>query len=245
MLTYTYDVAGNRLTVATSAGTTTHTYDALSRLNTVTDADGDVSTYAYDATGNRATLTYPNGNVARYTYDTLNRLTNISNETAVGAVLSSYVYTLAPDGKRTRVVEADGRQVDYVYDAVNRLVRETITDPGPTVTVVDYTYDAVGNRLTRNAGGAATAYTYDGNDRLIADDTSNYTYDDNGNLLTRTSGAAVTTYSWSFENELIEVDDTLADDPSVRYDVVTIDGEVVHSLTVRRSQLTHASKKSE
>ena len=33
--------------------------------------------------------------------------------------------------------------------------------------------------------------------------------------------------------------DTTVDDPTVRYDVVTIDGEVVHSLELRRSALGH------
>ena len=202
-LTYTYDAAGNRQTVTSSAGTTTYTFDALSRLATVTDADGGVSTYTYDAAGNRASVTYPNGNVTSYSYDLLNRLTGVSNETSVGAVLSSYTYTLEADGKRNSVVEADGRQVDYVYDAVNRLTRETVTEPGPVTTVVDYTYDAVGNRLTRDADGAVTVYTYDGNDRMLDDGTSTYTYDDNGNTLTRTSGTAVTTYAWDFENQLI------------------------------------------
>ncbi len=76
---YQYDAADNKSQQTTtpaggSAIVTTYAYDALNRLQSVTDASAQTTTYAYDANGNRASVTYPNGNVTSYVYDVNNRL---------------------------------------------------------------------------------------------------------------------------------------------------------------------------
>jgi len=48
------------------------------------------------------------------------------------------------------VEEPGRRRVDYTYDNVYRLTREAVTG-GQGTLGGDYTYDAVGNRLTRDA----------------------------------------------------------------------------------------------
>jgi len=53
-LTYTYDVAGNRLSMASSnanGASATYAYDELNRLKMVT-ATGKTATYTYDVVGN-------------------------------------------------------------------------------------------------------------------------------------------------------------------------------------------------
>jgi YD repeat-containing protein len=74
---YTYDTAGNKLTMsdnqATPAGTTTYAYDNLDRLTSVTDPASALTTYGYDAAGNRTTVTKA-GSTVTSTYDALNRL---------------------------------------------------------------------------------------------------------------------------------------------------------------------------
>jgi RHS repeat-associated protein len=179
-LAYTYDDAGNRTSLATPAGVTAYTYDALNRLETVTDPQGGVTRYTYDEVGNRSLVSHPNGTSTSYTYDGLNRLTAVVNE-GPGGLISSYTYTLAPSGARTRVVEAgpgtQGRTVDYAYDALHRLTSETIDAPGTADDrTLEYTYDAAGNRLTMviTAGNeqATTTYSYDANDRLLTADTT-------------------------------------------------------------------------
>ena len=61
-------------------------------------------------------------------------------------------------------------RVDYTYDALDRLTREAITDAVLGDRTFDYTYDAVGNRLTRNDSAAGlTEYSYDANDRLLTE----------------------------------------------------------------------------
>jgi RHS repeat-associated protein len=173
VISYTYDDAGNRTSVTTPEGATTYSYDPLNRLLTVSDSDGGLTTYAYDAVGNRTSIAYPNGTAAEYSYDGLNRLINLLNREAGGAVISSYAYTLGPAGNRTRVVEDTGRTVDYAYDGLYRLIQESINDPAAGVTTIDYSYDPVGNRLSRTqaapAGTTTTTYTYDNNDRLLTE----------------------------------------------------------------------------
>jgi RHS repeat-associated protein len=208
-ISYTYDEAGNRISVTIPTGTTNYTYDALNRLSTVTDPDGGVTTYTYDAVGNRVSVTYPNGTVAEYTYDALNRLTNLVNRKSGGEIISSYAYTLGSAGNRIQVVENTGRTVDYTYDATYKLTQESINDPVSGLRVISYTYDPVGNRLTKTDNGVVTNYTYDANDRLLTENGTTYTYDDNGNTLTKVSATENVSYSYDFQNRLIQVTDAV------------------------------------
>ena len=198
-LTYTWDAAGNLLTIRSSntGGTSVnYAYDALNRLSAATDnrLAAGVTTYTYDATGNLSNYLYPNGVRHTFTYNSLNRLTNLA--AAKGAsTLASYTYTLGPSGNRTAVAELGGRQVNYTYDVLYRLTGETIAG-GAVNGTIGYTYDAVGNRLTRTSTVApvpAATYVYDNNDRLTTD-----TYDSNGN----TTASGANTYAYDFENHL-------------------------------------------
>jgi RHS repeat-associated protein len=109
--------------------------------------------------------------------------------------ISSFTYTLGPNGNRTNVAELSGRNAGYTYDDLSRLTGETITSPIGTdpTGVVTYSYDNVGNRQTRNstlAGVTTQTFTgqYDTNDRLTA---SGYVYDDNGSTLNDPNGTYV------------------------------------------------------
>jgi YD repeat-containing protein len=61
--------------------------------------------------------------------------------------------------------------VGYAYDGVRRLAAEVITRSGQADRVTEYTYDAVGNRLTKIEAGALTRYEVDANDRLRSETT--------------------------------------------------------------------------
>ena len=201
-ISYTYDAVGNRTSVTVPSGTTTHTFDELNRLETVTDPEGGVTTYTYDTVGNRASVAYPNGTKAFYTYDALNRLIILVNQRSDTSIISSYTYTLGLAGNRTRVEENTGRIVDYTYDALYRIVQENITDAVLGNETISYTYDPVGNRLTKTDSSRTTNYTYDANDRLLTEGGNIYTYDDNGNTLRKSDGVHSTTYDYDYENRL-------------------------------------------
>lgn len=203
-LTYTYDAAGNVKTLRSSNAngvSTDYDYDELNRLATVTDqrlANGATS-YTYDGNGNLKTALLPNGVQTTYTYDTLNRLTNV---TAAGAsTVASYTYTLGAAGNRTSVTDHTGRAVTYTHDALYRLTGESISNDPETNGSVSYTYDAVGNRLSRTSTVSvlpSSTGTYNANDQLTTDN-----YDLNGN----TTGSAGNTYNYDSENRLTSLGD--------------------------------------
>ena len=115
--------------------------------------------------------------------------------------------------RRTQVDETiDGvqRSVSYRYDVTGKLLAETILQAGQRNSMA-YTYDAMGNRLTKVANGITTHYSYNSNDQLIsettADVTTSYAWDNNGNLIKKTSPEGEISYSWSSSNKLIAIDD--------------------------------------
>ena len=91
---------------------------------------------------------------------------------------------------------------------MNRLTQEIITDSDNGDRTISYSFDAVGNRLTKNDSiDGLTAYVYDENDRLLSEMTdgvtTTYTYDENGNLIREASAAKQTVYTWDSDNRLI------------------------------------------
>ena len=219
------DITGQKTAVRTpSEGADTRVeyyYDLLGRLAQVTvDKRNNVDVnehtyYAYNTVGSIAKVTYPNGNTAAYTYDNLNRLTNLVHRNSEQTELASYAYTLAADGKRTRVTELDGTVIKWEYDALNRLLTEDYNAPGDANDFTHtYVYDLVGNRLEKQvAGGDSTYYSYDANglDQLIQEttDANNiyYSYDDNGSLIEEANDAeTIRTYTYNYRNRLASVD---------------------------------------
>lgn len=205
-LTYTYDATGNQTSVSSTLSSTYYTYDALNRLATVKDNKGQLTTYTYDKVGNQKTITYSNGNVTSFEYDKVNRLTSQKTVGASGKVIASYVYTLGPVGNRIKVVEHTGRIVEYTYDSLYRLLEEKETAPDGSVTSTTYTYDQVGNRLTKVANGEKITYSYNANDCLMTEGDKQYTYDANGNMISvKSSTQGNTFYKYNKKNQLMEI----------------------------------------
>ncbi|EKU96916.1 RHS repeat-associated core domain protein [Leptolyngbya sp. PCC 7375] len=211
-IAYSYDKAGNRTAVTIPSGTTDYTFDEQNRLKTVTDPDGGITTYFYNTVGNLERTEFPNSTVEIRQYDSLNRLVYIENSGPNG-IINSFRYALNAAGHRTAVDEHDGRRVEYTYDDLYRLKRETIYDPGTTTPsrTIEYVYDEVGNRLSRDDSAEGTAlYTYDNNDRLETATTNGvvtiYGYDNNGNTTSKTTNGTTITYDWNADNRLISAD---------------------------------------
>ena len=129
-------------------------------------------------------------------------------------LLSSYAYTLQPDGLRIGVteqqLEADTTTSTvtkiWTYDALQRLTQEQVTSSIAANSYTDtYVMDLVGNRLTKTHTQGAQTLTvndvFNSNDQLTTETGSGsstysatYGYDANGSLtsVTRT-GAGVET----------------------------------------------------
>lgn len=203
-LTYTYDLVGNPLTLRSSnanGASVNYAYDAVNRLQSLTDnrLTPGTTTYSYDAVNNLTGALSPNGVQSTLGYNALDNPTNLT--ISKGGVLVSYAYTYNAAGQRLSATENSGRAVGYGYDALARLTSETIAnDPNSLNGTINYSLDAVGNRLSRTSTLAAissTTSTYNANDRLNSDG-----YDANGN----TTSADGKTYAYNFENRIKTVD---------------------------------------
>jgi RHS repeat-associated protein len=209
-LVYEYDEKGNRTSLKAVLGsntpTTAYAYDAASRLSRVTDPQNRTYSFSYDPNGNRASMSYPNGAVTSYTYSPLNRLTVLATQ-AGARLIQSYTFTLGPTGTRNRIDEPDGTSRSYTYDELYRLKRESVAG-GAASYDERFTYDAVGNRLTRtkdtDQGTSTSLYTYDSRDRLLTENGAGYGWDANGDLVTK-PGPDGATYVWDLDGRLRRV----------------------------------------
>jgi RHS repeat-associated protein len=175
--------------------------------------------------------------VVTCTYNSLNRLTDEVVKDANGNTLASYVYTLGNAGNRTGVAETqllpngtmDTRTVVYQYDNLYRLLSETISgDSQGGNGTISYTYDLVGNRMSRSsnvAGVASSTSTYNANDELTSEVdngvTTNYSYDANGDTisssLTGQPAGSADTLIYDSQNRLVKQDAGQAGEVDITY----------------------------
>jgi len=92
----------------------------------------------------------------------------------------------------------------YAYDATTQLLAERRSGPGALANT--FTYDALGNRLLKQAGSQRTTMLYDAANQIRysvdATGRTTYTYDANGNQqAVQAPSGARTTYVWDFENQ--------------------------------------------
>jgi len=142
----TTDAAGH--TTAISYGATPY------KPSGITDANGDMTSLSYDGVGNVNSITSARGIVTTYTYDysrfALGRLVQVQEGTNLAAPAAPTTYT---------------------YYEPSGLVK-TVTQPAPgtvgsgSTTTTSYTYDSLGNVLTKTkvgnnaASSLTTAYNY-------------------------------------------------------------------------------------
>ena len=155
---YVYDAVGNTTQIQyPDLKTVDYTYDVLNRLEGVQDWALNSTSYAWGNSGTLTSTTLPNGVVASYAYDNADRLLSVTNTKGV-ETLSSFTYTLDNVGNRTQMVDGTGTAT-YALDDLYRLT--SVTYPGPDTDT--YSYDPLGNRLTKNAD----PYTYDDADQML------------------------------------------------------------------------------
>jgi len=170
-------------------------------------------TYVYYPDGNLWKTFYSNNLLETRTYDNFGRLDVVKTAKIDPVtqqelqVISTFDYLVDAVGNRKEVVEQSGRKVEYEYDDLHRLWEEKITnDPNGNNRVVRYTYDAVGNRLTKtDSVSGVTTYTYNNLNQLdflsAPGVVTDYTYDDSGNLVSEVTGSNSTVYRWENDGE--------------------------------------------
>jgi len=205
-MTYTYDNAGNVVTMVDWHGnTTTYTYTDTDRISTLSAPGGKTWTYAYNAMDERSQITVPNGMTNQFLYDNLNRLTKIDS-TDGGTAHDSFTYSFDGGNSITRTVHEDGSYWDYGYDARYRLTSAVRTNVDQSTTNYAYTYDSGENLVTKVEAGVNTTYEFD-TMRLTSmtsgGTTTKFTYDDHGRQISKyQEGSYSATYGFRYDNKL-------------------------------------------
>ena len=198
--TYTYDPASEVLTAATPDGFTARsTYDPAGRLlevaNTSSAGTLSRSTYVLDPVGNRLSMTTTR-DVQLYMYDALNRLTKVCYNSC----------TLSGGGTGSSATALAAGTACYSCGSGGISPDAPPTNGGPSANDIfaNWTYDAVGNRLTETNYLGGKTSTYDPADRLTSvagpgTGTTSYSYDANGNE----TSAGTTTYTYNLADRLV------------------------------------------
>lgn len=144
---YEYDDVNRLLSVENEIGsqvlsTYSYTYDENGNITSVTD-DAGITDYTYDPLDRLLTVDYPTGATVQYAYDVRgNRRTeNASIATPLQLV-----------------------ETDYTYNVWDQL--ETVERDGATTS---YDYEPQGLRIKKSTETETVRYTYDNNDRVIAE----------------------------------------------------------------------------
>jgi RHS repeat-associated protein len=189
--TFSYDAVGNRITAidALSRPATEYTYDTLSRLTNIKDANTKNTQYQYDDRDRLRYVTDPRGLITQYQYNALGQLTTlISPDTGT----TSYTYDLA--GNRKTQTDARNITATYEYDALNRLTKKIYPNTALNVT---YTYDSAANGIGKLAS------------MQDAEGIEGYAYDTHGNLVSRNRFSNtkfyLTTYGYDNNDRLSQI----------------------------------------
>lgn len=145
----------------------------------------DVATYNYTLDGQVQTITDANGNMSSFNYDGHDRMNYMFFPSATlpgEANGSDYEqYTLDANGNRTSVRRRDGQVINYTYDALNRMTLKDLPGTEPDVTYaydnlgrmtqaarpsqpidnINFTYDALGRRRTESSWVGTATSLYD------------------------------------------------------------------------------------
>ena len=112
-----------------------------------------------------------------------------------GSITSRKISGLVP------AIGGTAGEFTFCYDEYDRLIKEQ----GVYGTIM-YTYDVMGNRLTKTENGVTTYYTYDLCNKLMSEKTgeteTNYIYDSMGNLVKKIAPEGETDYSYNAFNLL-------------------------------------------
>ena len=169
-------------------------------------ADGGQSAYEYDLSGRRTKWTLPNGVTAFYNYGINDRLIELTVRKG-DETLDRYTYSYDPTGRCTGIAYADGSQSVYTFDRAYRLTGDKRIDAnGGLIYEETFTYDAVGNRLSKRRTGLnpeSVDYVYNARNQLVSSsDGKTYTYDANGNCISIASPGGVITMTYDVLNRL-------------------------------------------
>ncbi len=192
VLTYTYDWNGNVASITYPEGERIdYLYNSVGQINQVNKVKNAQTTVlasnvTYSPLGQITHLERANGVTTDYTYDPakIYRLTRILSFKG-STKLQDLGYSYDANGNILAMSDTSNTQLakttNYTYDDLNRLTSVAVTGAASGTNYShSYTYDAIGNILTSEAG----TYTYNNNNPHQANNIGGtaYIYDTNGNV---------------------------------------------------------------
>jgi|GEM_PF-686870 len=212
-LSWTYDKVGNVKTKTDYQGDETYyTYDSANRLTAMRNEAYLAASYQYDGNGTLLSRTLSNGASTQYKYSDDGFLLEMTQRSADGSEVDKRVYTPDNIGNIDQVIINDSETISYSYDPAYRLLNADSTDNSHDFV---YTYDKVGNRLTKAFNGVTHHYLYNNSgNRLdqvrLGSPTgplvSRYDYDDNGSRIASYNSADVLVQQYIYNQQRLVTD---------------------------------------
>ena len=146
---YAYDSANRLVSLTYPDGLVVkYAYDLGGNILSVTDGSGHnvANNFAYTASGRLAGLKFGNGAHSAYTYDVLDRMLNLQTLRPDSSPMQNLTYNYDADSNVAIIQDSlNGFNQQFSYDPMNRL----ISAQGAGYGTENYTYDAIGNLLTK------------------------------------------------------------------------------------------------
>lgn len=202
-LTFEFDGFGRRTSSTDSTGfITRYEYDHANRLSAVRRGDGTaIAEYQHNDIGQLVREDSGNGAFTTYSYDNAGRLLTRMNHSPDGSVSSSFEYSYDRFGRQQSVTTLEGT-TNYEYDSKGQLVKITLPDG----MVMEYEYDAAGNRTAVIEDGVRTEYSRNELGLYTQIGSQESTYDASGRLVRTEDGGSVTTYDYDQRGRLLKID---------------------------------------
>jgi len=168
-ISYTYDALGRVSSLVDPEGEATHyTWSNRGDLDSAT-LDGQTVRYGYDLAGRQDRKSFPNGISCTRTFDERSRLLKLDYKRGVGEPILSLLYNHNQMGLRTQIqrVTQSVTRTDYRYNDKDELLQSTRSKVTPTGLIQEevrsYGYDENHNRVSYSrtpANGTPEAATY-------------------------------------------------------------------------------------
>lgn len=202
---YSYDEDGNLIDSTYTSGAFSvaikNEYDKNNEISKVLSGNTS-TTFTFTENNLLSNLKNKNGTSSLFNYNGAGQMTRLLINKPDGSLIDSFDYRY--DKKGNLVTEkSENGLVNYTYDKTNQLLKEI----RPNGDVYEYSYDNVGNRLskkiTKGNTETTTNYTYDKANQLLTVNGQTIQHDKNGNMISD----GKRTYVYDEANRLIEVKD--------------------------------------
>jgi len=189
-------------------------YDALGRLTSTTQPDGNITSTSYNDLASWVLSTDQYGNHACRVYDRLGRMVSVieySDSNCNPLTLNGYTYVTNYSydeiGDLLQTTTANAKSTMYIYDNLNRLLQTTYADGN----IESYSYDNDGNIVKKvNRNNIKTLFSYDSLNRILTITycgspirSQSYTYDPNSNTLSLQNQNSTDSYIYDSRNRVL------------------------------------------